>query len=104
MSNHLFPSTFQTSMEMRFTPRPAPLHQIKRSQNRKKMILTSYLPPLVVLLEGQGSVEFVVSMMMLIVQNACSNVLGVRELDIRKGLVVQDSTHQHNCLQLHLAL
>src|SRR5579859_6910104 len=37
-----------------------------------------------------------------IVQNACSNVLGVRELDIRKGLVVQDSTHQHNCLQLHL--
>jgi hypothetical protein len=66
------------------------------------MLPTSYLPPLVALLEGQRNAESVVSMRN--VQSAHSNVEGVRRLGIRVGLVVKQLiSHRHN-FQLRLAL
>src|SRR5436309_2663239 len=94
MSKHFCPSTLPMSMEMLFTLHP-PLYQTTRIQNLK--MIQSYLPPLVIPLEGQGSAESVVSTMKLIVKNVCSGVRGVVRLGTHVGLVVKQLMGQLNC-------
>ena len=74
---------------------PTLLYQTTRIQNLK--MIQSYLPPLVVPLEGQGSAESVVSMMKLIVKNACSGVRGVVRLGTHGGPVMKQLMGQLNC-------